>query len=149
MRAIHILASFGSGEKYTPYKCQPSSLQQLRAHQGFKERLRMLRSTWARGITDDTSLACICSAALFEELTTGWTAGVEVLNQAFSTVLPGKLASVSSLYLVSSFLLIRASPMVCNCHDIGYGYPMELHCELKYVNDIDSAICVDLPQSCE
>ncbi|XAR53138.1 hypothetical protein NMG60_11021559 [Bertholletia excelsa] len=87
-RAIYILCCFGSGAKYTPFKCKPTSLQQLRARQGFKERIRMLRSTCARGVIDDHSIALICSAALFEELTVGCFAGVEVLTQAFSIVLP-------------------------------------------------------------
>lgn len=88
LRAIYILCCFGSDVKYTPYKTQASSLQQLRARQGFKERIRLLRSTWSRGVTDDCSASIICSAALFEELTTGCAAGIEVLNQAFSMVLP-------------------------------------------------------------
>ena len=91
-RAIHILSCLGSGVSYNPFKCQPSSLQLLRAHQGFKERIRMLRTTWARGIINDSSTALICSAALFEELTTGWVAAVEVLDHAFSMVLPGHLS---------------------------------------------------------
>ncbi|KAG5530843.1 hypothetical protein RHGRI_025714 [Rhododendron griersonianum] len=88
LRAVHILCCFGSGVKYSPFKCQASSLQQLRAHQGFKERIKMLRSSWARGVIDDHSTALICSAALFEELITGGIAGIEVLNQAFCMVLP-------------------------------------------------------------
>ena len=50
-----------------------------------------------RGIINDQSVALICSAALFEELTTGWDAGIEVLNQAFSMVLPGYVSSVIDL----------------------------------------------------
>lgn len=87
--ALHILCCLGCGIKYSPFKSQPSSLQLLKARQGFKERLRMIQATWIRGIIDDNSVASICSAALFEELTTGWEAGVEVLHQALSTVLPG------------------------------------------------------------
>lgn len=89
LRAVHILSCLGSGVKYTPFKCQASSLQLLRAHQGFKERIRTLRSRWAHGAIDDPSIAIICSAALFEGLTTGWAVGIEVLEQAFSMVLPG------------------------------------------------------------
>ncbi|CAL0322296.1 unnamed protein product [Lupinus luteus] len=89
-RAIHILSCLGSGTKYSPFKSQASSLQLLRAHQGFKEKMRTVRSSWIRGIIDDQSVSLICSAALFEELTTGWDAGVEVLNQAFATVLPDR-----------------------------------------------------------
>ncbi|XP_059641938.1 uncharacterized protein LOC132283914 isoform X2 [Cornus florida] len=92
-RVIHILSCFGSGVKYSPFKCQPSSLQQLKAHQGFKEKMAMLRTKWVHGITDDISIALICSAALFEELTTGWVTGIEVLNRAFSMVLPDSVLS--------------------------------------------------------
>ncbi|WVY91095.1 hypothetical protein V8G54_036609 [Vigna mungo] len=74
----------GSGTKYSPFKSQASGVQPLRAHQGFKEKLRTVWSSWVRGIINDQSVALICSAALFEELTTGWDAGIEVLNQAFS-----------------------------------------------------------------
>ncbi|KAK4567400.1 hypothetical protein RGQ29_003261 [Quercus rubra] len=87
-RALHILSCLGSGETYSPFKSQPSSLKLLRAHQGFKERIRTVRSAWVRGLIDDQSVALICSAALFEELTSGWAAGIEVLDQAFATVLP-------------------------------------------------------------
>ncbi|TKY44864.1 NRDE protein [Spatholobus suberectus] len=87
-RAIHILSCLGSGTKYNPFKSQASSVLLLRARQGFKEKLRTVWSSWVRGIVNDQSVALICSAALFEELTTGWDAGIEVLNQAFSMVLP-------------------------------------------------------------
>ncbi|XP_019430339.1 PREDICTED: protein NRDE2 homolog isoform X1 [Lupinus angustifolius] len=87
-RAIHILSCLGSGTKYSPFQSQASSLQLLRAHQGFKEKMRTVRSSWIRGIINDQSVSLICSAALFEELTTGWDAGIEVLDQAFATVLP-------------------------------------------------------------
>lgn len=88
LRAMHILYCFGSGAKYIPYTCQPSSLQQLRARQGFKERIRTLRSMGTHIVTDDRCTSLICSAALFEELTAGWTAASEVFDQAFSMVLP-------------------------------------------------------------
>ncbi|EPS73922.1 hypothetical protein M569_00833, partial [Genlisea aurea] len=87
-RAVHILSCLGSGERYYPYKTPPSSLQRLRARQGFKDHLRLLRSTWSRGSTDDRSAALICSAALFEGLTSGWASGLEILQQSFSMVLP-------------------------------------------------------------
>ena len=45
-----------------------------------------------RGVIDDQSISLVCSAALFEELTSGWRAGIEVLDQAFSMVLPGMLS---------------------------------------------------------
>lgn len=88
-RALHILCCLGSGVAYGPFKSKPSSVQLLRAHQGFKERITTVRSAWMHGVIDDQSVALLCSAALFEELTTGWTAGIEVLNQAFAVVLPG------------------------------------------------------------
>ncbi|XP_061356034.1 uncharacterized protein LOC133300491 isoform X2 [Gastrolobium bilobum] len=87
-RAIHILSCLGSRTKYSPFKSQASSMQLLRAHQGFKEKLRTVRSSWVHGIINDQSVALICSTALFEELTTGWDAGIEVLDQAFAMVLP-------------------------------------------------------------
>lgn len=104
-RAIHILSCLGSGVSYNPFKCQPSSLQLLRAHQGFKERIRMLRTTWARGIINDSSTALICSAALFEELTTGWVAAVEVLDRAFSMVLPEKRSQSHQLEFLFNYYL--------------------------------------------
>ncbi|WOG92273.1 hypothetical protein DCAR_0311536 [Daucus carota subsp. sativus] len=88
VRAMHILYSFGSGVKYIPFTCQPSSLQQLRARQGFRERIRTIRAMGAHVVTDDRFTALLCSAALFEELTAGWTAASEVYDQAFSMVLP-------------------------------------------------------------
>lgn len=88
---MHILSCLGSGDKYSPYVGQPTSLQLLRARQGFKEHIRMLRSTWTRGIIDDSSIALICSAALFEELTTGPAAAIEIFDEAFTMVLPGTL----------------------------------------------------------
>ena len=92
-RAIHILSCLGNGAKYTPFKGQLSSVQQLRARQGFKDRIRMLSSTWAHGVTDDHSAALICSAALFEELTSGWACALEILENSFTMVLPGEYAS--------------------------------------------------------
>ncbi|AES86890.2 putative siRNA-mediated silencing protein NRDE-2 [Medicago truncatula] len=87
-RAIHILSCLGNGTKYTPFKSQASSLQLLRARQGFKEKLRTVLSSWFRGIINDQSVALVCSASLFEELTSGCDAGIEVLDQAFTMVLP-------------------------------------------------------------
>lgn len=69
-------------------------MQLLRARQGFKEKLRTVGSSWVRGIINDQSVALVCSAALFEELTTGCDAGIEVLDQAFTMVLPGYESSV-------------------------------------------------------
>ncbi|KAG8378654.1 hypothetical protein BUALT_Bualt07G0007800 [Buddleja alternifolia] len=87
-RAIYILSCLGSGARYSPFKGQPSSLQQLRARQGFKDRIKMLSSTWARGMIDDHSAALICSAALFEELTSGLASALEILEHSFTMVLP-------------------------------------------------------------
>ncbi|KAJ0106041.1 hypothetical protein Patl1_19470 [Pistacia atlantica] len=87
-RAIHILSCLGSGLTYSPFKNRPSSLQLLRAHQGYMERMKAVRSGWARGAVNDQSIALICSAALFEELTNGLAAGINVLHQAFTMVLP-------------------------------------------------------------
>ncbi|KAK3225422.1 hypothetical protein Dsin_005284 [Dipteronia sinensis] len=87
-RAIHILSCLGSGLTYSTFKGQPSSLQILRAHQGYMERIKAVRSTWLQGVVNDQSIALICSAALFEELTREWAAGIEVLNVAFTMVLP-------------------------------------------------------------
>ncbi|CAA0818108.1 Unknown protein [Striga hermonthica] len=88
VRAMHILSCFGSGSTYTPFKGQPSSLQKLRARQGFKDRIKALSSTWVRGAIDDSSAALICSAALFEELTHGWASALEILETSFTMVLP-------------------------------------------------------------
>jgi hypothetical protein len=75
-RALHILSCFGNVVTYKPFESKPSSLQLLRAQQGFKERLKILRSARVCGVVDDQSLALTCSAALLEELTTGWAAGI-------------------------------------------------------------------------
>lgn len=97
-RAIHILSCLGSGERYTPFKGLLSSVQQLRARQGFKDRIKVLSSTWARGVIDDSSAALICSAALFEELTSGWSYALEILENSFTMVLPGKSASSKCIF---------------------------------------------------
>ncbi|KAJ9542452.1 hypothetical protein OSB04_028958 [Centaurea solstitialis] len=102
-RALHILSCLGCGIKYSPFKSQPSSLQLLRARQGFKEQIRMIQATWIRGTIDDNSVASVCSAALFEELTTGWEASMEVLNQALSTVLPERRSQTHELELLFNF----------------------------------------------
>nr|XP_010917280.1 protein NRDE2 homolog isoform X1 [Elaeis guineensis] len=87
-RAVHILSCLGGNMKYTPFKCQTSGLQLLRARQGFKEQIKSLLSAWARGDIKEHSVAYICSASLFEALTTGWSAGIEVIEQAFAMALP-------------------------------------------------------------
>ncbi|KAK9707010.1 hypothetical protein RND81_07G167200 [Saponaria officinalis] len=87
-RAMHILSCLGSGTTYSPYKGRPLSTQLLRAHQGFKEHINAIKSLWAREPVSDSSVALICSAAQYERLTVGWAAGVKVLTDALSMVLP-------------------------------------------------------------
>lgn len=53
------------------------------------ERIKVVQSGWVRGAVNDQSVALICSAALFEELTDGLAAGIDILHQAFTMVLPG------------------------------------------------------------
>ncbi|XP_008240390.1 PREDICTED: protein NRDE2 homolog [Prunus mume] len=104
-RAMHILFCLGSGVTYSPYKSQPSNLQLLRARQGFKERIRTVQMAWVRGVIDDQSVALISSAALFEELTSGWAAGIEVLDQAFSMVLPERKSRSYQLEFMFNFYM--------------------------------------------
>ncbi|WJX71933.1 hypothetical protein P8452_55870 [Trifolium repens] len=104
-RAIHILSCLGNGTKYTPFKVQASSLQLLRARQGFKEKLRTILSSWVHGIINDQSVALVCSASLFEELTTGCDAGIEVLHQAFTMVLPGRRSHSYQLEFLFNFYI--------------------------------------------
>lgn len=104
-RAMHILSCLGSGQSYSPYKSLPSSLQLLRGHQGFNEKLKTIRSQWMRGIIDDHSVALVSSAALFEELTKGWTACAEILDQAFAMVLPERRSQSHQLeFLFNHFV---------------------------------------------
>lgn len=103
LRAIYVLSCLGSGSTYTPFKCQPSNVQVLRAHQGYMERIKAVRSAWLRGAVSDQSIALICSAALFEELTNGWTAGIEVLHQAFAMVLPERRSCSHQLEFLFNF----------------------------------------------
>lgn len=90
-RAVHILSCLGGTVKYTPFKSQPSGLSILRARQGFKEQIKVLRSAWARGHIKDCSVAFIRAASLFEVLTNGATAAIEVIEEAFSMALPGHI----------------------------------------------------------
>ncbi|KAL5545147.1 hypothetical protein UlMin_008931 [Ulmus minor] len=101
--AMHILSCLGNGAAYGTFKGQPSSLQLLRAHQGFKEKLRTVRSSWVRGVIDDQSVSLVCSAALFEELTSGRKAGIEVLDQAFAMVLPERMRCSSQIEFLFNF----------------------------------------------
>ncbi|CAN1265751.1 Nuclear exosome regulator NRDE2 [Linum perenne] len=102
-RALHILSCLGSGTSYSRFQCKPSSLQLLRARQGFKERLKTVRSSWVRGSIDDHTVAVTCSAALFEELTSGWTAGVEILDEAFTMVLPERRSQSRQLEFLFTY----------------------------------------------
>lgn len=115
-RAVHVLSCLGSGAAHSPFKCQPSSLQVLRAHQGFKEKVRAVQSTWLHGVIDDSSVALISSAALFEELTSGCNAGLEVLDQAFSMVLPGYfpiLLVFYTIYFLSILIILNHFLGIC------------------------------------
>ncbi|KAF6168628.1 hypothetical protein GIB67_005240 [Kingdonia uniflora] len=104
-RALHILSCFGSSVKFSAFKCPPSSVQLLRARQGFKERIRTLRSVWARGDINDQSVALICAAALFEDLTTGAVAAIGVLEEAFSMVLPERRSQSSQLETLFNYYI--------------------------------------------
>ncbi|XP_049396275.1 uncharacterized protein LOC125860375 isoform X2 [Solanum stenotomum] len=112
LRAMHILSCLGSGIKYSLYRCKPSSMQQLKARQGFKEQVNMLRSSWTRGLIDDNSVALICSAALFEEITIGWTEGVQILEQACTMVLPERRRHSHHLECLFNFYM----RMLCRHH---------------------------------
>lgn len=102
-RAMHILCYLGSGLAYVPYTSQPSSMQILRARQGFREKLKKIQSIWSHGVTDDQSAAVVCSAALFEELTNDLSGAVEILDQMFSSVLPGYFHDLHSWILLLIF----------------------------------------------
>ncbi|WCJ42165.1 Nuclear exosome regulator NRDE2 [Euphorbia peplus] len=104
-QTLHILSCLGSGAKYHPFECKPSSLQLLRAHQGFKEKIRTVQSAWMRGVINDHSIALTCSAVLFEELTTGWEAGVQMLDEAFNMVLPERRRHSNHLEFLFSYYL--------------------------------------------
>ncbi|XP_021861739.1 uncharacterized protein [Spinacia oleracea] len=111
-RALHILSCLGSGMVYTPYRSRPSSTQLLRAHQGFKERISTIRSSWTSHNIDESSVSLICSAALFEELTAGWVVGVAVISDALSMVLPERKSRSNQL----EFLLNRQMRMLQKHH---------------------------------
>lgn len=111
-RALHILSCLGSGARYSPFKGQPSSVQILKARQGFKDRIKMLSSTWARGMVDDHSAAFICSAALFEELTSGCKSALEILEHSFTMVLPERRQNSRQLEFLFSYYV----GMLCKNH---------------------------------
>ncbi|KAG2271674.1 hypothetical protein Bca52824_066229 [Brassica carinata] len=102
-RAMHILCYLGSGLAYVPYTSQPSSMQILRARQGFREKLKKIQSIWSHGVTDDQSAALVCSAALFEELTNDLSGTVEILEHMFSYVLPGRRSQSHQLEILFNY----------------------------------------------
>ncbi|KAL5208468.1 hypothetical protein ABZP36_032903 [Zizania latifolia] len=83
-RAIHILSCLGSKAKYTNFSGTISRPQVLKARQGFKEQIRSLRSAFASGDIKEESVALICSASLFESMTSGYASGLEVIEETFS-----------------------------------------------------------------
>lgn len=87
--ALHILSCLGSNAKYTPFASPVSGPQILRVRQGFKEQIKTLRPEWARGSVKESAVALVCSASLFETITSGFSCGLEVIEEAFSMVLPG------------------------------------------------------------
>ncbi|KAM0927264.1 hypothetical protein ACQ4PT_002987 [Festuca glaucescens] len=82
-RAIYILSCLGSNIKYTSFGGPISRPLVLRARQGFKEHIRSLRSAFACGSLKEESVALICSASLFESMTSGYSSGLEVIEEAF------------------------------------------------------------------
>ncbi|KAL6635205.1 hypothetical protein ACP70R_027876 [Stipagrostis hirtigluma subsp. patula] len=88
-RAIYILSCLGSNVKYTPFVGPISRPQVLRARQGFKEQTRSLRSAFASGGIKEESVALICSASLFESMTSGYSSGLEVIEETFHMALSG------------------------------------------------------------
>jgi hypothetical protein len=88
-RALHILSCLGSNAKYTPFSSPVSGSQILRVRQGFKEQIKSLRPEWARGYVKESAVALVCSASLFETITSGFSCGLEIIEEAFSMVLPG------------------------------------------------------------
>ena len=80
-RAIYILSCLGSNVKYAPFIGPISRPQVLRARQGFKEQIRSLRSAFASGGIKEESVALICSASLFESMTSGYSSGLEVIEE--------------------------------------------------------------------
>nr|KJB30256.1 hypothetical protein B456_005G134900 [Gossypium raimondii] len=106
-RAMHILSCLGSSATYGPFNSHPSSLQLLRARQGFKEKINSLRSKWVRGFIDDQSVALVCAAALFEDLAAGWAAGIEIIDDVFTMVLPERRSQSHHLeYLLNYYVRI-------------------------------------------
>ncbi|CAA6664727.1 unnamed protein product [Spirodela intermedia] len=77
----------------------------LRARQGFKEQIRSLRPLWAHGDVKNEAVALLCSASLFEMLTIGLDAGDEVIEEAFSMVLPERRAQSLQLESLSTYFI--------------------------------------------
>jgi hypothetical protein len=96
-RAVYILSCLGSNLKYSPFVGPISRLQVLRARQGFKEQIRSSRSAFSCGAINKESVALICSASLFESMTTGCYSGLEVIEETFPMTFSG-LASISFSY---------------------------------------------------
>ena len=98
-RAVYILSCLGSNLKYSPFVGPISRLQVLKARQGFKEQIRSLQSAFSCGGIKEESVALICSASLFESMTTGCSSGLEVIEETFPMALSG-LAYFSFSYIV-------------------------------------------------
>uniref|UniRef100_A0A453PP19 Uncharacterized protein n=1 Tax=Aegilops tauschii subsp. strangulata TaxID=200361 RepID=A0A453PP19_AEGTS len=81
-RAIYILSCLGSNIKYSSFGGPISRPLVLRARQGFKEQIRSLRSAFASGCLKEESVALICCASLFESMTSGYSSGLEVIEEA-------------------------------------------------------------------
>jgi hypothetical protein len=82
-RAIYILSCLGSNIKYTSFGGPISRPLVLRARQGFQEQIKSLRPAFACGSLKEESVALICSASLFESMTSGYSSGLEVIEEAF------------------------------------------------------------------
>ena len=82
-RAMYILSCLGSNIKYTSFGGPISRPLVLRARQGFKEQIRSLRSAIACDTLKEESVSLICSASLFESMTSGYSSGLEVIEDAF------------------------------------------------------------------
>ncbi|EEC74087.1 hypothetical protein OsI_09115 [Oryza sativa Indica Group] len=82
-RAIHVLSCLGDKAKYASFDGSISRPQVLKARQGFKEQIRSLRSSFASDGMKEESVALICSASLFESMTSGFASGLEVIEETF------------------------------------------------------------------
>ena len=111
-RAIYILSCLGSNIKYSSFGGPISRPLVLRARQGFKEQIRSLRSAFASGCLREESVALICCASLFESMTSGYSSGLEVIEEAcpFS-------GSSSSLFCSGSIWMISFQTIMffCSC----------------------------------